>query len=145
MGIKLAKKEKVSIKPKAAQASAEAEMQEVAQRYMELEAKVSKFKATIMKEADELKAQLVDYVNETCAEGQEKEFVLPKGTVKVGKRKSSRALTDKTRAIELLGEDVFMKIASITMTDLDKYLNPEELAECVTEKITNTRIVKVNT
>ena len=46
--------------------------------------------------------------------------------IEIGKRGSKREIKDLEKAKKLLGNELFMKIAKITLKDLDDYLTPPE-------------------
>jgi len=50
-----------------------------------------------------------------------------------GEAAHTRAVKDMLAAKKALGNEVFFKVAKITLGDLDKYLTPEELGELVEE------------
>lgn len=57
----------------------------------------------------------------------------------IGSKGSSREITDLEKAKELLGQELFMKIAKINLGDLDKYLTlPQRELVIQTKRTTNT-------
>jgi hypothetical protein len=46
-------------------------------------------------------------------------------------------------AVEMLGEDLFLKLAKITMKDLQAYLTPDQLEQVVSSSYASKRRVKV--
>lgn len=45
-----------------------------------------------------------------------------------------KELTDLAKAKEFLGPDLFAKVATVSLGDLEKYLTPEQFNQCVTTK-----------
>lgn len=147
MAISLKRKESditKKITPKVKSAESGFDEEKVAKRYKKLQADLAavvqdpKIKK-MQDELAELKTALVDNANKTLKADEGMVIVTPLGDVKIGKRSTSRSITDMKKAVKLLGKETFMKIAKIGLTDLDKYLNPEELEQCVVVKITDTR------
>ena len=61
----------------------------------------------------------------------------------IGPKGQRTTLVDTLKAAEMLGEDLFLKLATISITNLKKYLTPEQV-EAVTEtKYATKRRVKV--
>jgi hypothetical protein len=56
-----------------------------------------------------------------------------------------KAVTDVNldKVIEILGVEAFLKIAKVGITDLRKYLTPEQFEEACTEELSGTRRIKV--
>jgi hypothetical protein len=59
----------------------------------------------------------------------------------MAKQKETRAISNLTKAKEFLGEVTFMKLASIKLGDIDKYLTPDEQAECIEKKRSGKRAI----
>ena len=51
--------------------------------------------------------------------------------IEVGRKGSSRAITSMEKVLELMGEELFMKLATVTLKSVDDYLNPAQKAECI--------------
>jgi hypothetical protein len=47
--------------------------------------------------------------------------------------KSPRKLVDKEATIKYMGKDTFMKLASVSVGDAEKYLTPEQVAKVMSE------------
>jgi len=60
-----------------------------------------------------------------------------------GQKANSTEITDLALAKKLLGNETFLKIASIGIGDLKAYLTPEELAQCTKTERTGNRSMKV--
>jgi hypothetical protein len=62
----------------------------------------------------------------------------------IGKRGTSREIKDLGKVKTLLGDETFMKLASVTLKSLDQYLTPPQLQEVLRYERTSrsVRIVK---
>jgi flagellar hook-length control protein FliK len=60
----------------------------------------------------------------------------------VGKKGTSRSVKDLKLVKKHLGDDLFMKLASVTLKSLDQYLTPPQLSEVLTSERTS-RSVKI--
>ncbi len=49
----------------------------------------------------------------------------------IGKKGSSRSIKDLALVKKLMKTDTFMKVATVTLKDIDAYLTPPEKAECI--------------
>lgn len=98
--------------------------------------------AKIKKQIKELTAKLKPYADEEAKLqkmvdelelGDDEEDVIS-GTrfrAEVGPRGNKRSIPDMGKVKIMLGGDLFMKLATITLKNLDAYLNPEQLEEVV--------------
>ena len=57
--------------------------------------------------------------------------------VEVGKKGSSRSIKDMGKVVELMGPELFLKVASVTLKNLDDYLTAPQRAEVIETKRTN--------
>ena len=116
--------------------------QKLANQFKKIEAELKANDAEMKKKRDkvsDLKKSLIAHCNENLDAEEILELRTKWGDVKVGKRSTSRTITDMVLAVKLIGKDTFMRIAKISLGDLDKYLNPEELAQVIETKVTDTR------
>lgn len=132
------------ITPKVKSVNTGFDVEKAAKRYKKLESELAAVveDPAIKKKRDELadlKKALIDNANKTLKADETMTIKTPMGDVKIGKRSTSRSITDLDKAIDFMGVDTFMKVAKISLTDLDKYLNPEELEQVTVTKITDTR------
>ena len=51
--------------------------------------------------------------------------------IEVGRKGSSRSITSMEKVLELMGEELFMKLATVTLKSVDDYLNPAQKLECI--------------
>lgn len=63
--------------------------------------------------------------------------------VKVGAKGKSRTITDLKRISKMMGKKVFMSICSVTLSNVDKYLTPDQVAEVTESKQEGARSIKV--
>ena len=145
MAIKIKSKDTAKkIAPKVKAAEAGFDQDKVARRYKKLQAELAEIEADpkIKKkrdELDQLKKELINHGNRTLGNDETLVIVTPLGDVKIGKRGTARSITDMDKAVGFMGQETFMKVAKITMSDLDKYLNPEEIEQVIVTKVTDTR------
>lgn len=62
---------------------------------------------------------------------------------KIGKKKQNREITDIKAVRKFVGPDNFLKIVSVRLGDLDAYLNPNQLSQCVKTEHDGARSFKV--
>lgn len=62
--------------------------------------------------------------------------------LEVGPRGKSRKVKDMDKARDLLGDELFMKLATVTLKNLDDYLNPQQ-REVVIETTRSSRSIKL--
>lgn len=93
----------------------------------------------MMKKYEELKKSLQSIAADSGASTTEPYvFKTDFGTITFSPTASVTKITDKAKMIELLGDEVFAKVATVTLGDLGKYLSANEL-EQITEKIDGSR------
>ena len=63
--------------------------------------------------------------------------------LKLGAKGRSNHITNMELAVDLLGEELFLKLANISMKDLKAYLTPEQLAQVTATKYATKRRVKI--
>ncbi len=113
-----------------------------ATRYKELELQIEKNAKKMESVNDEfadVKKELIAYANESAGDDEELEFRTEFGKVKVGKRGTTRVVTDMEKAVEFMGSETFMQVARINLSDIDKYLVPAQIEQCVETKRNDTR------
>lgn len=79
---------------------------------------------------DELKKELVESFHGT--EIQTLDIVLDDGSVFKISKPSSSSTVDREKVLEYLGDENFMKLATVSVTDAKKYLTPEQQSEAIT-------------
>lgn len=63
--------------------------------------------------------------------------------LKVGPQGQRAELVDTEKAMDILGQELFLKLAKISMTDLKAYMTPEQISEVTESKYAIKRRVKV--
>lgn len=97
-----------------------------------LEKSVAAGEKEILKSVDEVLHESVD----VTLLGEDYDLVIgPKG--------QRTSITDPLAAAKMLGEDLFLKLAKVSITDLKKYLTPEQVAQVTETKYSTKRRVKV--
>lgn len=113
-----------------------------------LEAQAVKTKEKIKKLQDELKPYTKAYkelqaiIDEL---GEDDALIEERGVefqVEAGVKGSSRSVTDMKKVHEILGDDLFYQLATITLTNLDKYMI-EPQRELVTKTDRSSRTMKI--
>lgn len=80
--------------------------------------------------------EVIDEATDIVLNGEEYDLVIgPKG--------QRTALVDTLKAAEMLGEDLFLKLATVSITNLKKYLTPEQVAAVTETSYATKRRVKV--
>jgi hypothetical protein len=59
-----------------------------------------------------------------------------KFVLEIGKAGNSRSIKDLGKARDLLGDELFMQLATVTLKNLDDYLTPPQKAEVIEERRT---------
>lgn len=99
----------------------------------------------MMKRYEELKKQLQSVANESGApKDQPYTFSTDIGTVVFKECRTETTITDKSFILKQLGQNTFMDLAKITLTDAKKYLSDNELSQC-TEKGFGSRVLQAVT
>ena len=103
---------------------------------LEKEIKALNAKLKEIKDAEKSLIEEIGKALDEDGEPDDKEGIVIKGAkyqLVFGKKGTSRTLTNVERLHELTGDDVFYKIASATLKDIDAYLTPDEKAEVLVE------------
>jgi hypothetical protein len=79
----------------------------------------------------------------TGAANEQVVFTSAVGDVSFSARGFERKITNMPKLFELIGEDTFLKIAKVTLTDVDKYLGTAEKDKCLEETLTGPRKISV--
>jgi len=143
----------VTIQKKMAQATqAQEQQQEQLQENAEVVGLVEKL-ATINlkidalkpleKEAGTIKKTLLEKIPKDHPETERYVFEGTDHVAEFSPHSKKRLIMDMVKAREIMGEDLFMKIASVSLTDVDKYLSDEEKVKFIVESDTGPRTCKV--
>jgi hypothetical protein len=63
--------------------------------------------------------------------------------LKLGPKGKRASITNMELAVDMLGQELFLKLAKITMEDLKAYLTPDQLAQVIKSEYTTKRRVKI--
>lgn len=114
-------------------------IEQVAEDYLAVKMKLDKMQATLGEQEKALKAELLELVNASCDSGEKKEITTGKGKVTVGACATTRKVDDIEKVRDFMGDETFMKLASVKLTDIDKYLVPDQIEEVVKSSTSSTR------
>ncbi len=114
-----------------------------------LQEDAEKIQARIKKEQEKLKPyndamkRLKDRIAEIeDKDDEELEELGSRYVVEAGKRGTSREITDMGKVKKLLGGELFMQLATVTLKNIDDYMTPPQKAQVLKENRT-TRTIKV--
>ena len=131
MSVKVITKTKEASRELAEEAT---EVDALVHSFFKLEERVKKFRAGVLKEYEEAKAEIIRQLEYegglTPSEGVE--VLTEKHVVKLSKRGIKREVTSIPGVREVVGEEVFDKICRVPLKELDNYLTVEQV-EGVTE------------
>ena len=120
---------------------------EVVDQYAKTKRKVEKLQEAIEPKVNKLKkleASLLKTVDDNVNAALAIDLVGNDFEVAVGAMGNKTELVDAELAQDMLGEDVFMKLAKVSLTDLKSYLTPDQYAEVTkTTRKNKRRIGKV--
>lgn len=83
-----------------------------------------------------LMKELQEWLSEQPDDDKEKETVVRYGKTHMvtgGKRALEREINDIQKVIEAMNVDVFLKVATVTLKDIDAYTTPDQQKEFITE------------
>lgn len=142
---------KTKLKPKAGVKTKQTvSIETLAEKYIELDKEIEKLTAKVQEkvaplsqEQAEIKKHILALANSTLPDDETKEIPVSGKLLYIGKRGTSRTISDLDKAIEFMGVDTFLKVAKINLSDVDKYLRPEEVEQVTVTQRTDTRQIKV--
>lgn len=136
---------KNKIKPKIRETEDEAQrvedkvkIKKLARRYIKLEKELAKF-SELQKKQNEIAKQLKEHADNTRKDNQELVIRTKLGTVKLGKKGMTSSIKDMKLLRNMIGKEAWRKLATISITDARKYLNPEQLKRVIDEKQNGAR------
>lgn len=109
---------------------------ETVDEYAGLRAKLDKKQekiAPLVKEVTSLEKGILGAVDEVVDPGTPLDLQGYENELKIGPKGEKTALTEVGMVRDMVGDDVFMKLVTISVTNLKKYLTPEQL-DVVTSK-----------
>lgn len=125
-----------------AEASTKSEVDLKVERLIDLKFEIDGMKSKV-DEYEKLRKELVSLCDEIAAPGDPVSFEVENGSVQFSGKLSERKISDMPRVFELLGQETFLKVCKVTMTDLDKYLGKGEQDTCTTSGLTGARKISV--
>ena len=119
---------------------------EVVDEYASLKTKLDKKKAKLApleKEVGKLEKGILGAVDEILDPSVSIDLQGNESELKVGPKGQRTELADAEKAMDILGTELFLKLAKISITDLKAYMTPEQLAEVTQSTYAIKRRVKV--
>lgn len=138
----------VSKKVRSAEALAEVVIvePEVVDNYATLSAKLAKREesiAPLKKQVDALQAEILGDTDKVVASNVKVTLQGITHEMQLGMKGNKTELVDAERAFELLGFELFLKLAKVSITALKEYMTPEQVAEVTKVERKNKRRIKV--
>lgn len=119
----------------------------------EIQAEIAKLKksAAVLKLAklaereQELKGVICDEFDDFDLADVETKIEASQYVCKIGVMGNKRLAKEGAapKMMELLGPDTYYKLAKVNLSDLDKYLTPDQVAQVLDKERTSTRTIKV--
>lgn len=119
---------------------------ETVDEYAGLKAKLTKKQeklAPLTKEVASLEKGILGAVDEVVDASVPLDLQGYENELKIGAKGEKTALTDIELARDILGEETFMKLVSISITDLKKYMTPEQVEQVSSKSYAIKRRMKV--
>ena len=105
--------------------------------------KKEKKRAPLKKAVTAQEKSIIDAVDEVLVPSAEITLTGTEYDVHLGPQGQRTEVVDILKAVEFLGEELFLKLAKISVTDLKKYLTPEQVAQVTETEYKTKRRVKV--
>ena len=99
--------------------------------------------APLAKSVAAMEKDILGTVDEVLAPNQPINLAGNVHEVQLGPKGQRTVITNMELAIDMLGEELFLKLAKITMKDLQAYLTPDQLEKVTASNYTAKRRVKV--
>lgn len=107
-----------------------------------LDKKLAKI-APLQKKVAALEKGIIAAVDEVVDPSQKITLTGEDYELQLGAQGLRASITDMELAVDLLGDELFLKLAKITMKDLQAYLTPEQLEQVTAKKYVSKRRVKI--
>jgi|ERR1035437_3942060 hypothetical protein len=98
---------------------------------------------SVLDEYEKLRKELASIADTVGASNEQVSFEVENGAVAFSPKSFERKISDMPKVFDLLGKENFLKLAKVTMTDLDKYLGTSEQESCVKKDLTGARKISV--
>lgn len=112
------------------------------ERLIDLKVQIDAVKSAI-DEYEKLRKELSGTADTVGAVNEQVTFEVENGSIAFSPKTFERKISDMPKVFDLLGKENFLKLAKVTMTDLDKYLGASEQEACVTKNLTGARKISV--
>lgn len=109
-----------------------------------LEKRAEKLKP-LQKQVKDLELGIIGAVDEVIDPGTKFNLTGNDFELQLGAQGQRAEITNMELAVDLLGEDLFLKLAKISITDLKAYLTPDQLAQVTKSNYKIKRRIKVVT
>ena len=119
---------------------------ETVDEYAHLKAKLAKRQeklAPLTKEVAALEKGILGAVDDAVDASISFDLQGYENELKIGAKGEKTALTDIELARDILGEETFMKLVSISITDLKKYMTPDQVESVSSKSYAIKRRIKV--
>lgn len=119
---------------------------ETVDEYADLRAKLDKKQeklAPLVKEVASLEKGILGAVDEVVDPGTPLDLQGYENELKIGPKGERTSLNDVEAARDILGDEVFMKLVSISITNLKKYMTPEQVDQVSSTSYAIKRRMKV--
>lgn len=124
-------------------AQAKSDLDVKVERLIELKVQIDAIKAQV-DEYEKLRKELSGLSDTIGAANEQVTFEVENGVVSFSAKTFERKVTDMPKVFAHLGQDNFLKVASVALKDIDKYLNVNEQTDCVTKDLTGARKISVS-
>lgn len=123
------------------QASEEVSFEELVDIYGDLKQYVTAITPDpAIAQLSKIEAKILELAAVQLEQDEEAEIVAERWKATIGAcAKESRKLEDLSTFKKIVGDDVFMKLAKINVTDVDKYLTPEQVSNVLSEPAYTTK------
>jgi len=104
---------------------------------------IAKLLAETKSSFDTLKKSIVEEATANMEPNESVEVVGTESKLIVGKKAKKRTVTDVAGIYEYLGDEVFFKLATVTLGNVDKYLTPSQVESVVETSQNGARSVRL--
>lgn len=124
-------------------AKAKTELDVKVERLIELKMQIDAIKAQV-DEYEKLRKELSGLSDTIGAANEQVTFEVENGVVSFSAKTFERKVTNMEKVFAHLGQENFLKVASVALKDIDKYLSPNEQTDCVSKDLTGARKISVS-
>lgn len=124
-------------------AKAKTELDVKVERLIELKMQIDAIKSSV-DEYEKLRKELSGLSDTIGAANEQVTFEVENGVVSFSAKTFERKVTNMEKVFAHLGRENFLKVASVALKDIDKYLSPNEQTDCVSKDLTGARKISVS-